>query len=83
MCCSINPPRLQDGDTALHWAAKNGHARALVMLMQGGADPNIKGEESGCTALHLAAKAGHEIVVATLLKYGAKFNIQSRVSKSG
>ena len=32
------PPPLQDGDTALHYAARNGHSKTVEALLAAGAD---------------------------------------------
>jgi len=55
------------GWTALHHAARNGHARVVQLLLQHGADPNTR-DANSCSALMLAAEAGHANVVATLLQ---------------
>ena len=38
----------------------------VMLLMQHGADPNIKDGE-GCSGLHLAAQFGHTAIVAYLV----------------
>ena len=32
------PPPLQDGETALHWAARRGHSTTVEVLLAAGAD---------------------------------------------
>lgn len=49
--------------TPLHWATRQGHLASVVLLMNAGADPQIKDAE-GCSAIHLAAQFGHTAVVA-------------------
>ena len=58
------------GDTALHFAAKNGKYDVVQLLLQLGA--NMKAtNRSGATALHHAATNGKNDVVRLLLKHGA------------
>ncbi len=52
-------------------AAERGDVRTVTALLEGGADPNMKGPE-GRTPLHLAAKAGHLDVVQELLRQNAR-----------
>lgn len=52
--------------TPLQWAVRQGHLATVVLLMNAGADPQIKDAE-GCSALHLAAQFGHTAVVAYLI----------------
>jgi ankyrin repeat protein len=47
-----------DGWTALMRAANNGHSEALKLLLDKGADPNLR-NSAGQTALMLAAQRGH------------------------
>lgn len=49
--------------TPLHWATRQGHLASVVLLMNAGADPQIKDAE-GCSSIHLAAQFGHTAVVA-------------------
>ncbi|KAA0164173.1 hypothetical protein FNF27_07830 [Cafeteria roenbergensis] len=41
---------MQNGDTALLWAAWNGHVEAVAMLLDRGADPEIR-DKDGQSAL--------------------------------
>eukprot|EP00794_Sanderia_malayensis_P018263 gene18263-20083_t len=52
--------------TPLHWAVRQGHIDAVVLLMKHGADPTLQDSE-GCGGLHLAAQFGHTSIVAYLL----------------
>lgn len=49
--------------TPLHWATRQGHLATVVLLINAGADPQIKDAE-GCSGIHLAAQFGHTAVVA-------------------
>jgi ankyrin repeat protein len=70
--------------TALMWAATEGHAEIAQALIAAGADPNVKAHittlterkhadhpTGGFTALMFAARNGHENVVRALIKGGA------------
>lgn len=56
--------------TPLHWAARQGHLEACVVLVRAGADATRRDAE-GCACLHLAAQFGHTAVAAYLLARGA------------
>ena len=71
-------------ESALMWAAAEGHVDAVKALLTAGADANLKGHVSlltdrknadhpsgGFTALMFAARNGHEKVVEALMKGGA------------
>ncbi len=68
--------------TVLHWAAMEGRADLVKLLLAAGADierPDWEatannGRKFGNTPLHIAAKWGHSEVVAVLLKAGAKID---------
>ncbi len=62
--------------TALHCAAETGHANIVRMLLDVGADIDVRGD-GGCTALHLAAGRGREDVVRLLLEAGANVNART------
>eukprot|EP00658_Telonema_sp_P-2_P043614 TRINITY_DN3152_c0_g1_i22.p1 TRINITY_DN3152_c0_g1~~TRINITY_DN3152_c0_g1_i22.p1 ORF type:complete len:138 (-),score=29.64 TRINITY_DN3152_c0_g1_i22:150-563(-) len=56
-----------DGVTALHLAAQNGHEAVVAQLSSMEAvDPAAVSNDGNWTALHLAAQNGHEAVVAQL-----------------
>jgi hypothetical protein len=57
--------------TAVAHAAYDGNNELLEVLLQKGADPNIKGR-AGVSVLRLATDQGHPDSVAILTKYGAK-----------
>lgn len=57
---AVNPNDVDNGrQTALHWAAKQGHGDVVTLLREYGADPNMH-DESRWTPLHRAAEGGHE-----------------------
>jgi hypothetical protein len=58
------------GATPLMWAAHRGGTQSLKLLLEHGADPNIR-NYSLATALHIAALYGIEADVELLLEYGA------------
>jgi len=61
---------LQSGNTPLHRAAAYGHAAAVQLLVDVGADVNCISDD-GSSALCRAARWGHADVVALLLSLGA------------
>ncbi|XP_039767670.1 IQ motif and ankyrin repeat domain-containing protein 1 isoform X3 [Ornithorhynchus anatinus] len=58
------------GNTPLSEAASGGHAPAIRLLVEQGADPNCRGA-FGRTPLYRAAFAGHLAAMETLLQLGA------------
>jgi len=56
----------EQGWTALHWAAQEGHEPVTRLLLDRGANVSAT-DEQGCTALHLTAKEGREPVTRLLL----------------
>lgn len=61
------------GITALAYAAKNGHAGCVTILLNAKADPNIA-DNDGYTSLMEASQRGHEDVVKLLCDNGANVN---------
>ncbi len=58
--------------TPLIWAAENGHADVVPLLLAAGADPNAHDEPRiGNTAIREAVRGGHGPIVALLLEAGA------------
>jgi ankyrin repeat protein len=62
------------GQTALMWAAAEGHTEVVELLIQAGGDIHATLPDSGFTALFFAAREGRTDVVRTLLKAGADVN---------
>ncbi|XP_040432005.1 ankyrin repeat domain-containing protein SOWAHC-like isoform X2 [Cygnus olor] len=63
------------GFTALHWAAKHGKEDMAAMLVDAGADINMRAH--GYTPLHIAALHGHRQIVDLLIeRFGAKQNLR-------
>jgi ankyrin repeat protein len=69
---SSRPPDLivaaQDGETALHCAAKCGHAAIVSRLLSLSQVNANATDKKGDTALHIAASKGHTSVVQKLLE---------------
>jgi N-acyl-D-amino-acid deacylase len=68
------------GFTALHVAASRGDAKSAQLLLDAGADPNVRDVALGRTPLHWAAQAGSAEVVALLLERGADPNVRESLS---
>lgn len=60
-----------DGMTALHWAALNGHAKLVDVLVAAKAKVDPVTRLGDYTPLHLAAERGHGAVVTRLLAAGS------------
>jgi ankyrin repeat protein len=60
-----------DGMTALHWAASNGDAELVQMLLYAGANLRATTRLGAYTPLFMASKSGHASVIDVLLKAGA------------
>lgn len=61
----------QEGNSALHLACENGALAMAEMLLQHGADPNLRTRVSGHTPAVLAASRGHVLCLAALWLAGA------------
>ncbi len=62
-------------------AAAGGHRQIVKMLLENGADPNIR-EQAGHTPLHAAAQNGDEELIRILLFGGADINLRSEDGKT-
>ncbi|XP_018337645.1 PREDICTED: palmitoyltransferase Hip14 isoform X1 [Trachymyrmex septentrionalis] len=63
--------------TPLHWATRQGHLSAVVILMRAGADPTLRDCE-GFSCIHLAAQFGYTAIVAYLVAKGVNPNMPDR-----
>jgi cytohesin len=66
----------------LHEAAKRGDAAEVQHLLDGGANPNVKGGLWHDTPLHAAARGGNAAVARLLLERGANPNLQNKYGKA-
>jgi ankyrin repeat protein len=73
---NVNSRHYFTRDTPLIEAAYSGHVEIVKILIDHGADVNLKGE-AWCGPLHAAALGGHVEVVKLLLHHGADVNIFS------
>jgi ankyrin repeat protein len=64
----------QFNTTALHRASAGGHLAAVELLLNRGADPDIRDEGDNATALHFAAERGSLPIVQLLIQRGADVN---------
>ncbi len=67
----INAQIAFGGGSALQWAAHVGHKEFVTLLLELGADPNLR-RENGDTALMLARRNGHQEIVEMLKIAGAE-----------
>ncbi|XP_066137592.1 palmitoyltransferase Hip14 [Euwallacea fornicatus] len=63
--------------TPLHWATRQGHLDACVILMNASADPTVRDAE-GCSCIHLAAQFGHTALVAYFVARGVSPDLTDR-----
>lgn len=63
--------------TPLHWATRQGHLPAVILLVQAGADPTIRDVE-GCSCIHIASQFGHTSLVAYFIARGVNHDLQDR-----
>jgi ankyrin repeat protein len=58
------------GATGLHWAAMNGHAGTVELLISRGANLELKDARFGATALGWAEEGGHTHIADLLRRSG-------------
>jgi uncharacterized protein len=79
---SLNSPSHNGLKAApIHSAAAGGHERIVKMLLEHGADPNVR-EQAGLTALHAAAQNGDAETIRALLLGGADLTLKSEDGKT-
>lgn len=66
--------RARTGDMPVHIAAINGNLRAIVLLLEEGAELNARGE-GGMTPLHYAVQMEQVEAIKLLLEHGADHTI--------
>jgi len=72
-----------DGASALHLAIVAEHEEITELLLENGADINIKARDQyGGTPLHWAAFLGHKQMVEMLVEAGAEINAQDKDGKT-
>eukprot|EP00622_Pseudochattonella_farcimen_P000623 FR735156.1.p1 GENE.FR735156.1~~FR735156.1.p1 ORF type:complete len:164 (+),score=29.65 FR735156.1:25-516(+) len=67
----------QNGWSGLMFAAQNGHALVVEMLLTNGANKDLQENDTKTTALMIAAAQGHVLVVEKLLASGVDMDIQN------
>jgi ankyrin repeat protein len=78
---SVNSPSKNDLHAApILSAAAAGHVKIVMLLLNNGADPNVR-EQGGYTPLHAAAQNGDTQMIRTLLFNGADLTIQAKDGK--
>jgi ankyrin repeat protein len=75
---NVNAPDSAGGRTALHWAAKEGKVEIIPLLLEKGADVNVK-DRAGKTPLCIAAESGKADAVKMLLAAKSDVNAKDRL----
>lgn len=70
------------GSTALHKAAAEGHADCVELLLDKGADVNMRAAWGWYSPLHLAMRGGHEDVGMLLLERGGNWEAVDKHQKT-
>lgn len=63
-----------DSSTALHYAVEKNNIELVKLLLENGADPNLKNEDD-CTPVIIAAQEGYDKIVSLLIRFNADLNI--------
>ncbi|MDE7298580.1 MAG: ankyrin repeat domain-containing protein [Lachnospiraceae bacterium] len=69
-----------NGVSAVHWAARNGHLEMMKIMLEKGVDPNLTQDqpaEAGNTPLHVACIYGHSDIVKLLEENGGDSSLQN------
>jgi hypothetical protein len=74
LASAVDESAFGDKNTALHYAAYQGHVEVIEFLVGAGAPINAR-NEAGCTPLFLASQQAREGAVRALLKLGARINV--------
>lgn len=70
-----------DQTPIVSWSVVAGRHDALDLLLDAGANPNLK-DGDGDTPLHLAVRAGDAVAVARLVAAGASIGVKNRAGRS-
>ena len=73
----VNINAKDEGETALMKASQNGHKEIVEILLENGADVNVKNRDNW-TALMWASWNGYKEIVEILLENGADVNVKNR-----
>ena len=77
----VNDNSGMGGMSALHWAAKNGNPEMTLLLIQAGADPNVK-SKVGKTPMTVAAESGKVEVLEVLVENGGTIEAIDQIGGS-
>ncbi len=70
------------GNSALHYACINGNIAAVKLLVEKGADINMKVRRSGNTALHLACLHKHQEIISFLISSGVDHTLLNNLEQT-
>lgn len=80
--CPISPDSPDSaGHTSLMWAAYQGDAISVDILLKAGASP-LKKDDAGLTALHWAVVRGNKYCIRKLIEAGADLNARDESGKT-
>lgn len=78
---NVNAKDIENGYTALHYAAEKNDVEEIVMLLNWGADPEARSDK-GWAPLHLAVINNHIDAARLLVHWGADVNVLSGAKKT-